>query len=203
MKSEPGVLTQEGTRAPSAAAGSLFKTPLYRVLAVLLDYPGRDFKEMLAEAKAFLVSLEDGDAQCADEIRGAVEWMERQSLLELQRAYVETFDLTPAHSLHLTAQLLGEEDRRRGEALIGLLRHYAASGMRLKAHELPDYLPAILEYASTLDHAEAADFLAAAGKALQSLHTHLEAAKSPYAGLVRAARAGASIAPRPAPAPRG
>lgn len=165
-----------------------FKSPLYRLLAVLLDYPGPHFGEILEEASAFLLSAQGPPSPCAEEICETVAWMGGQSLLELQKRYVETFDLSPAHSLNLTSHLLDEEDRRRGDALVALVRHYAATGMRLKAGELPDYLPAVLEYAATLEEKDAVAFLAMAEGALEALEHRLEAADSRYASLVRAAR---------------
>ena len=169
-----------------------FRTPFYRLLAVLIDYPGAQFGEILAEAEAFLASARGPQAQCADGVLEVIGWMRGQSLLDLQKSYVETFDLTPANSLHLTFHLLEEQDRRRGGTLIGLLQHYAASGLRLARGELPDYLPAVLEYASTLDERAASRFLATAEEALKTLEHNLLAAHSPYATLIRAARTAAS-----------
>ncbi|MHB1705519.1 MAG: hypothetical protein ACYCSH_05625, partial [Acidithiobacillus sp.] len=53
------------------------------------------------------------------------------------------------------------------------------------SNELPDYLPLILEYASTLDDDEARIFLGSAAHAIETLADNLEKAESPYAILVR------------------
>jgi nitrate reductase delta subunit len=97
---------------------------------------------------------------------------------------VQTFDMVPEHSLHLTHHLFGD-DRGRGPALVDLSEHYKGMGLEMKEGEIPDYLPLILEYVATLDEVAARLFLADAGKVLTVLAANLENAKSRYAPLLR------------------
>jgi len=88
------------------------------------------------------------------------------------------------HSLHLTHHLFGEE-KTRGPALIDLAEFYRSYGFEPDAKELPDYLPLMLEFASTLERAEQRVFLGDVLKVLTVLATNLEKSDSPYAPLIR------------------
>lgn len=163
------------------------RNPLCRVLAVLLDYPGEHFARVLDETETFL-GCEPAPRPVCEQILSVLRWMRGQDPTALQETYVQTFDLTPRNALHLTAHLLEEQDRRRGPALIRLADHYRAAGLRIAAGELPDYLPAILEFASMLEPQAAAGFLAEADQALAVLEDNLRSGGSPYALLVDAVR---------------
>ena len=163
------------------------RNPLCRVLAALLDYPGENFALVLDEAETFLGCGPAPRLVC-DQILSVLRWMRGQDPTALQETYVQTFDLTPRNALHLTAHLLEEQDRRRGPALIRLAEHYGAAGLHIAGGELPDYLPAILEFASMIEPQAAAGFLAEAEEALVVLEGNLRSAGSPYALLVDAVR---------------
>ena len=107
-----------------------------------------------------------------------------RELLELQENYVNTFDMVPEHDLHLTHHLFGD-DRGRGPALVDLSEHYKAAGLDVAAKEIPDFLPLILEYVSTLDDMGARVFLGDAAKVLTVLAANLEKGESPYTKMIR------------------
>ncbi len=157
---------------------------VYQVISALLGYPDAELRAALPEIRDYLAT-----APCPEEERAAlldhVQWMEGQAPLDLESAYVQTFDLNPDHDLHLTYHLFEEGDRERGPAMIRLAEHYESYGLTIVGNELPDYLPLILEYASTLDDDEARIFLGDAVGAIETLADHLEKAESPYANLVR------------------
>ena len=157
---------------------------LYRVIARLLDYPVAELLEHLP----LLDRMIDDDPEITDrerkEIRDIIAWMGMHTLTGLQETYVQTFDMTPEHDLHLTHHLFGD-DRGRGPALIDLGEHYKAAGLEVREGELPDYLPLILEYVSTLDGMQAQIFLGDAAKVLTVLAENLEKAGSPYSKLIR------------------
>ena len=67
--------------------------------------------------------------------------------LVLEEEYVETFDLRRRRTLNVSYYLYGDT-RRRGVALLRLKRMYAAAGLVLDSDELPDHLPAMLEFAA-------------------------------------------------------
>ncbi len=157
---------------------------IYKVLSLLLDYPDGELQENL-DAIARIVSSESGLTQGErSELLKVIEWMRSESLIDLQARYVETFDLTAEHSLHLTHHTFGDS-RERGPALVELSEFYKAHGLEAGQGELPDYLPLILEYAATLDEFEARMFLGETAKVLEGVASSLENKQSPYAPLIR------------------
>jgi nitrate reductase delta subunit len=104
-------------------------------------------------------------------------------LTDLQADYVQTFDMTAEHSLHLTHHLFGD-DKNRGPALIDLGELYKDYGVEVVGNELPDYLPLVLEFAAYMDANEATVFLSDAKKVLGVLTENLQKAASPYAALL-------------------
>lgn len=157
---------------------------IYTILSRLLDYPDPDLKGNIDAIQKALVD----DTAVKEEERTVIgeflEQLRQQSLMELQQDYVQTFDMVPEHSLHLTHHLFGD-DRGRGPALVDLSEHYKGMGLGMKEGEIPDYLPLILEYVSTLDEVAARMFLADAGKVLTVLAANLEKSDSRYAPLLR------------------
>ena len=55
----------------------------------------------------------------------------------------------------------------------------------MKQGEIPDYLPLILEYISTLNEIEAGNFLADANKIVKILTKNLSKANSPFSELTK------------------
>lgn len=165
---------------------------IFRLLSALLDYPEDRFLASLREAagedvSAFVESLDEDrvlDDQEAAAVADFVRWLLVANPLDLQGAYVQNFDLTAEHSLHLTHHLFGEE-KSRGPALIDLGEFYRSYGLKADEKELPDYLPVILEFVSTLGLDEARVFLADVAKVLKVLADNLEKSGSNYAPLVR------------------
>lgn len=165
---------------------------IFRLLSVLLDYPSDELLASLRESAgkdplAFVESLDEADALSAVELQTIATFI--ATLLDadpmaLQGAYVQNFDLTAEHSLHLTHHLFGEE-KSRGPALIDLGEFYRSYGLKADEKELPDYLPVILEFVSTLWLDEARVFLADVAKVLKVLADNLEKSDSAYAPLIR------------------
>ena len=157
---------------------------IYRILARLLDYPDAELMESLPEIVQALKIDPAVNAQERDSVLQLVSWMQLHDLTGLQAEYVQTFDMTPEHDLHLTHHLFGD-DRGRGPALIDLSEYYKGSGLEMEDGEIPDFLPLILEFVSTLEEMQARVFLGDAAKVLKILADNLEKAGSPYAKLVR------------------
>ncbi|MEL0583481.1 MAG: nitrate reductase molybdenum cofactor assembly chaperone [Candidatus Thiodiazotropha sp. (ex. Lucinoma kazani)] len=157
---------------------------IYTILARLLDYPDEALLENMPE----IISLLKGDPGVSEQERDTlmqlITWMQSHDLTGLQGFYVQTFDMTPEHDLHLTHHLFGD-DRGRGPALIDLSEYYKGMGLELEKGEIPDYLPLILEFVSTLDDMQARVFLGDAVKVLKVLAENLEKKESPYAQLIR------------------
>lgn len=157
---------------------------IYTILSRLLDYPDPDMKgniDAMEEALNHDSSVEEQERKT---VSAFLEELRSQSLMELQQEYVQTFDMVPEHSLHLTHHLFGD-DRGRGPALVDLSEHYKGMGLGMKEGEIPDYLPLILEYVSVLDELGARMFLADARKVLTVIAANLEETGSRYAPLLR------------------
>lgn len=159
----------------------------YRLLSKLLEYPDQEMVDAIPEMEAAL------QAGCGDAERTVVahflHTLAAQDLTEAKAAYVQTFDLTPEHALHLTHHLFGD-DKNRGPALIDLTEYYKQYGFEITPSdgsftELPDYLPLVLEFAAQLEAEEARMFLSQWNKVLNQLAANLEKAGSSYAPLVR------------------
>ncbi len=165
---------------------------IFKLLSVLLDYPGDGVLEALRalagdDPQGFVAGTDAAGLLSEIETRELAGFM--ATLLarpgtEVQAEYVQAFDLTAEHSLHLTHHLFGEE-KSRGPALIDLGEFYRSYGLKADEKELPDYLPVILEFVSTLSLDEARVFLADVSKVLKVLADNLEQSGSPYAPLVR------------------
>jgi nitrate reductase molybdenum cofactor assembly chaperone NarJ/NarW len=180
------------------------ETPMairYRLLSLLLEYPDDSLMSVLWQIRDLVGNDTEGWAAAErDVLSRFLDHLEGQPLTELQADYVKTFDLTPEHSLHLTHHLFGD-DKNRGPALIDLSEFYREHGLELSANELPDYLPLMLEFASTLPEDEALDFLGQLHRVLRVLAANLDKAESPYAAVVRVVEARAALR-APAEAPR-
>lgn len=156
---------------------------IYTILSRLLDYPDQELKDNVSTIQEALRQVHiDEDEQHI--LNAFLQQLEDENLMRLQQDYVQTFDMVPEHSLHLTHHLFGD-DRGRGPALVDLGEHYKGMGLELKSGEIPDYLPLILEYVATIDEMGARVFLADAAKVLTVVGANLEKANSPYAPLIR------------------
>jgi nitrate reductase delta subunit len=168
--------------------------PIYKLLAVLLDYPDQELLDHLPEIGVEIGKSPAIDKAEKDALLKLINFLTNTPLIELQESYVKTFDLTPEHSLHLTHHLFGDDnDRNRGPALIDLGELYKDYGIQTTTNELPDYLPLILEFAALLEDNEATTFLADANKVLTVLTDNLIKAGSPYAPLLSIVKSRATL----------
>lgn len=156
-----------------------------RVLAALLGYPDARLRGHLAEMIALLG--EDGalTASRRNEIEMLARWLADSDALDVEAVYVETFDRGRATSLYLFEHVHGDS-RDRGPAMIDLAQTYAAAGLMLEEGELPDYLPAVLEFASTQPPREARAFLGEIAHLVNALFGALLARGSRYASVMGA-----------------
>lgn len=157
---------------------------IYNIMARLLDYPDQELLDNLPEILDVIQQTDTIAPREKEELVQLIAWMNLHDLVGLQSQYVQTFDMVPEHDLHLTHHLFGD-DRGRGPALIDLSEYYKASGLEVAGNEIPDFLPLILEYVSTLDELQARVFLGDAAKVLKVLGDNLEKAESPYSRILR------------------
>ncbi|MBD3610644.1 MAG: nitrate reductase molybdenum cofactor assembly chaperone [Gammaproteobacteria bacterium] len=157
---------------------------LYTVLSRLLEYPEQELVDNLELIRERINDESEVSPQERVVINEFVDYLQSQELLQLQQNYVNTFDMVPEHSLHLTHHLFGDE-KNRGPALVDLGEHYKGMGYEIEGNEIPDYLPLVLEYVGTLDEMAARVFLADAHKVTTVLADNLKQATSPYALLLQ------------------
>ena len=161
-------------------------TQIYKILSVLLEYPKKELTDHWGELNQLINELPDLSAEDKKILTGFTQWASNLSLTKFQAEYVDNFDMTAENSLYLTYHLFDEQDRDRGPALIQLSELYKSTGFEIGDGELPDYLPLILEYVSTMDDvASAQAFLQQTSQAAEIIASNLEKNESPYAPLVR------------------
>lgn len=150
-----------------------------RALALVFDYPGEALQAYAAEIAQLLTPLQT-DAQCsAHTLRTLLDHLRDTDLLELQAEYVDTFDRGRATSLNLFEQVHGDS-RDRGQAMVDLLAQYRNAGLNLQTRQLPDYLPAYLEYCSVLELDAARGALEDIALLLAGLAAALDRRESPW-----------------------
>jgi nitrate reductase molybdenum cofactor assembly chaperone NarJ/NarW len=167
----------------------------YRALAALLAYPEAELLQALPEIRTAVPDL----------LHPLLDELEREPLTRSQERYVALFDRSRALSLHLFEHVHGES-RDRGPAMVDLAQTYAARGFAVAGNELPDYLPAFLEFLSVLSPVEAEGMIGETAEIVRALGDRLAERGSRYALLFAALlRAGGEagltkrIAAQPAP----
>jgi len=160
-----------------------------RLGALLLEYPDEELFAATGAMRAV-----------AGEIRGRAgrdlsEFLDQRSRIGRDRAqeeYVATFDFHKRASLHLSYFRDGDR-RQRGATLLGIKHRYREAGLELQGGELPDYLPAILEFAALAPGEDADAVLARMRPGIELLRACLHDIDSSYAGVLDAV---VSILPR-------
>lgn len=165
---------------------------IFKLISMLLDYPSDDLllelrreTELAGGALPLVQAIDETAVFGAEEhaaIAYVVNYLLQNESTVVQANYVQTFDLTPEHSLHLTHHIFGEE-KTRGPALIDLTEYLKGYGFTHDEKELPDYLPLMLEFAAQLSIDEARVFLGDTSKVLGVITENLDKAGSPYARL--------------------
>lgn len=116
-----------------------------------------------------------------------LDHLERTPLHELEREYVDVFDLSRRHALYLSYWTDGDT-RRRGEVLARFKAAYRASGFLVDTSgELPDYLPMVLEFAAVADPEAGEALLREYRPSLELLRLGLAEDKTAYARLCSSA----------------
>ena len=146
----------------------------YRILSALLLYPEGDLVAALPELEAGLA------LPMRARVAPLLAHLAEQDLITLQQEYVQTFDRTPSHSLHLFEHIHGES-RDRGQAMVDLMEEYKKHGLVMQGDELPDFVPLFLEFLSQVEAEEAGRLLGDAVHVLAHLGRKLAANGSVYA----------------------
>ncbi|OIQ94622.1 nitrate reductase molybdenum cofactor assembly chaperone NarJ [mine drainage metagenome] len=156
-----------------------------RVLSRLLAYPDAELRRHLPELKAALHSGNAVGQTRLAELDALIDTLSSADGLDVEAAYVELFDRGRSTSLHLFEHVHGDS-RERGPAMIDLAQSYETAGLYLAAGELPDYLPAVLEFVSTQPPREARAFLGEMAHIFNALFSALQQRRSAYASVIGA-----------------
>lgn len=151
----------------------------YKILSLLLTYPGSELREFLPEAlketeKEGLLS----NAMLSG-LKNFTQHFTGTDLIEWQAQYVQLFDNSKSASLYLFEHLKGDS-RDRGQAMTDMLEFYRENGLEPSGTELPDYLPVFLEFLSTLSVEKAAELLSGPVNIINQIYTSLEKKKNIY-----------------------
>ncbi len=158
---------------------------ILRALGALLTYPRPELLEALDEIGATIDACDRLDRAEKERLAELVAELRRGDALDLEERYVALFERSRARSLHLFEHRHGDS-RERGQAMVELLQLYERAGFRLAANELPDYLPALLEYLSCRPVAEARELLGDCAHILRAIGEALAARGSRYAAVFQA-----------------
>ena len=144
---------------------------LYQAAALCLTYPDDDFRARLPLLR-----------EAAPQLRGFTDHAAVTPPGELAAHYVQVFDLKNRHSLYLSWWRDGDT-RRRGMSLVSFKDLYSAHGLEFTGEELPDFLPAVLEFVSRTGNTE---LLLEHRDCLEQLRTRLTDFGTPYASVLDA-----------------
>ncbi|MDN3258528.1 nitrate reductase molybdenum cofactor assembly chaperone [Streptomyces sp. CSDS2] len=154
---------------------------LYQAAALCLTYPDDDLIARLPLLR-----------EAAPQLREFTDHAAVTPLLDLAAHYVEVFDLKNRHSLYLSWWHDGDT-RRRGMSLVRFKDVYRRHGLEFSGEELPDFLPAVLEFTARTGDT---GLLTEHRGGLEQLRARLAACGTPYAGVLDAVCA-ALPAPHP------
>lgn len=169
--------------------------PVYKFLSALLCYPEADLVEALPEFQAALDQMPELAAH-REGLQTLLDYLGGNSLRHIQEEYVATFDRNRLHALYIFEHVFGE-DRDRGSAMVDLLEEYRRHGFELGDDELPDYLPALLEFFSHISPDEAQKLLGDAIHVINHIGKNLRTAGLPYAAVLECAVSLSPVEPQP------
>jgi nitrate reductase molybdenum cofactor assembly chaperone NarJ/NarW len=118
---------------------------LFQIASLLLRYPTAELLAADPEITTAVAKLPGADTRT--HLDRFLSQRRGMALIDLEREYVETFDTRRRCTLNISYYLYGDT-RRRGISLLRLKRMYKAAGLVLESDELPDHLPAMLEFAA-------------------------------------------------------
>ncbi len=153
-----------------------------RLGALLLEYPD---EELITASAAMAALADEIPGRAGRELRTFIQRRVEIGRDRAQEEYVATFDFHKRASLHLSYFRDGDR-RQRGATLLGLKRRYREAGLELEGGELPDYLPAILEFAALAPGEDADAVLGRMRPGIELLRASLHDIGSPYGGVLDA-----------------
>ena len=154
---------------------------VFQAAGLVLGYPDEKLLSRLD-----LIEKAVREARAGEQFAPAFEFLRSRPLMDVQSWYVQEFDISRRHALHLTYWTSGDT-RRRGEVIAAIKQVYRESGLIVDLDgELPDYLPMVLEFTATGDPARGRRILTEYRAAIEMLRLSLVHDELPYAGVVEA-----------------
>jgi nitrate reductase delta subunit len=157
----------------------------FKALGALLTYPDAELISALDEIDQAVKDealLLKRDVAALERLLATLR---RSDLMASQERYVDLFDRVRSLSLHLFEHVHGES-RDRGQAMVDLSERYAEQGLTLADHELPDFLPAFLEFLSLLPYKKAVTELEDTVRILDGIAARLAKRGSHYVAVFNA-----------------
>jgi len=154
----------------------------FKALGALLTYPTAELIAALPEIDEAIGAargLRGAQKKTLAELTTALA---KADLIDAQERYVDLFDRGRRTSLHLFEHVHGDS-RDRGQAMVELKKVYADAGFAMTGNELPDYLPAMLEFLSQQPQAAAVDMLSDCAHILRKIGEALQDRGSPYSAV--------------------
>ncbi|GHD68700.1 nitrate reductase molybdenum cofactor assembly chaperone [Jeongeupia chitinilytica] len=153
-----------------------------RLLGALLLYPAQSLRAVLPEIAAELATCRSLRRIDRERLTALIDELSTNDDVTAEETYVGLFDRGRATSLHLFEHLHGE-GRERGAAMIRLGEMYHHAGFLLKPGELPDYLPALLEFLGHRPDDEVAAIMADCGHLVRGIGEAVAGRGSRYAAV--------------------
>ncbi len=154
----------------------------YKLASILLGYPTVALLDGVDQLDAIAAGTSPKPAREA--FGRFLRWLRATPSTDVAQHYVATFDLRRRCALYLTYYRHGDT-RNRGMAMLAFSTAYRAAGFEPTGADLPDYLPAVLEFAAL--HPAGETLLRRHRADLELLRAALHRSETPYAALVDAA----------------
>lgn len=156
----------------------------HQVASWCLSYPDETLVAQVPQLRAAVSELDEGEIRVR--MLRFLDHLETAPLDKQQNEYVDTFDMTKRHALHLSYWTDGDT-RRRGEVLAYFKQKYRDTGFLVATGgELPDHLTIVLEYAAVADPIKGTELLQEYRASIELLRMALEEDESPYVDVITA-----------------
>lgn len=156
-----------------------------KAASALLSYPTPELQQATGEIAQALADKGHLSASTLQALAPLLQQLADDDIYALQETYVGLFDRSRSLSLNLFEHVHGES-RERGGAMVNLVETYRAGGFEPVSSELPDHLPALLEFLSMQPMAEVKDTLADTAHILEVLKVRLTRRESQYSSVFAA-----------------
>ena len=151
-----------------------------KIAAYLLEYPDESWRAEFDEYRA--AALELSTAQFRDVFKDYFDYVEQLGAKEYEQQYVRKFDFSQNTNLYLTTHNRTDFGKQANE-MHEYKTLFLENGYDLQK-ELPDYLPALLELAATVERSAARKILSKAHDKLELLRERFIEAKLPQVFLL-------------------